>query len=59
MNDNVEDASSTAKWIIDNLGPNIPLHLVAYHPAFRYTKKRTSIEVADNKEVRNAKKIKM
>lgn len=44
MNDNVEDASRTAKWIIDNLGPNIPLHLVAYHPAFRYTKKRTSIE---------------
>ena len=44
MNDNIEDASKTAKWIIDNLGPNIPLHLVAYHPAFRYTKKRTSIE---------------
>ena len=44
MNDNGEDATKTAVWIIENLGSHIPLHLVAYHPAFRYTKERTSTE---------------
>ncbi|MGB0390803.1 MAG: AmmeMemoRadiSam system radical SAM enzyme [Salibacteraceae bacterium] len=44
MNDNGEDAEKTANWIKENLGTSIPLHLVAYHPAFRYTKERTSNE---------------
>ena len=44
MNDNGEDAEKTANWIKENLGTHIPLHLVAYHPAFRYTKERTSNE---------------
>ena len=44
MNDNGEDATKTATWIKENLGIHIPLHLVAYHPAFRYTKERTSNE---------------
>jgi pyruvate formate lyase activating enzyme len=44
MNDNGEDAIRTADWILENVGEDTPLHLVAYHPAFRYTKKRTSIE---------------
>ena len=44
LNDNGEDARKTANWIIENIGAHIPLHLVAYHPAYRYTKDRTSVE---------------
>ncbi len=44
MNDNGIDAKKTANWIIENIGKKTPLHLVGYHPAFRYTKPRTSIE---------------
>ncbi len=42
LNDNAEDATKTAKWIVENLGTDIPLHFVAYHPAFHYQKPRTS-----------------
>ena len=44
MNDNGEDAIKTADWIVENVGPDTPLHLVAYHPAFRYTKARTTTD---------------
>ena len=44
MNDNGEDAIKTADWIIENVGAETPLHLVEYHPAFRYTKTRTTTE---------------
>lgn len=44
LNDKGEDARKTAVWIKENLGTHIPLHLVAYHPAFRYTKERTNTE---------------
>ena len=43
MNDNDEDARETAKWIVENLGKDIPLHFVGYHPAFRFTAPRTSL----------------
>jgi pyruvate formate lyase activating enzyme len=43
LNDDGVDAKKTAKWIIDNVGSHIPLHLVGYHPAYRYTKERTSL----------------
>jgi pyruvate formate lyase activating enzyme len=44
LNDNGEDIIKTAKWMLQNLREKIPLHLVAYHPAFRYNKERTSID---------------
>jgi pyruvate formate lyase activating enzyme len=44
MNDDGADARKTARWIVDHLGPEIPLHLVGYHPAFRYTEERTSVD---------------
>lgn len=44
MNDNGIDAEKTANWMIENVGKDVPLHLVGYHPAFRYTKPRTSID---------------
>jgi pyruvate formate lyase activating enzyme len=44
MNDNGIDAQKTANWMIEHVGKDVPLHLVGYHPAFRYTKPRTSID---------------
>jgi pyruvate formate lyase activating enzyme len=44
LNDDGEDARKTAEWMLENLHPDTPLHLVAYHPAFRYTEERTSVE---------------
>lgn len=43
LNDDGVDAEKTARWMLDNLDKNIPLHLVGYHPAFRYKAKRTSL----------------
>jgi pyruvate formate lyase activating enzyme len=44
LNDDGIDAKKTAQWMMENLDESIPLHLVAYHPAFRYNKERTSTE---------------
>jgi pyruvate formate lyase activating enzyme len=45
LNDDGTDAKKTARWIVDNLGATIPFHLVAYHPAYKYDKPRTSPEL--------------
>ena len=44
LNDNDQDARDTAQWIVKNLGGEIPLHFVAYHPAFRYNEPRTELD---------------
>ncbi len=44
LNDDGVDARKTAIWMRENLGTHVPLHLVAYHPAFRYDKPRTTVE---------------
>mgnify|MGYP000051487754 CR=1 FL=1 len=44
LNDDGNDATKTADWIVNNIGSHIPLHLVAYHPAYKYTKERTSLD---------------
>jgi pyruvate formate lyase activating enzyme len=44
LNDNGEDAVKTANWMLEHVGKDVPLHLVGYHPAFRYKKERTSVE---------------
>jgi len=40
LNDDGTDAKKTAKWVIDNIGPNIPVHFVGFHPAYKYTKEK-------------------
>lgn len=37
LNDAAEDIEAEAKWIMDNLGPDIPLHFSAFHPAWKLT----------------------
>jgi len=45
LNDHDEDITRTARWVLEHLGPDIPLHFVAFHPAYQYTHvERTRIE---------------
>jgi pyruvate formate lyase activating enzyme len=36
-NDSDKDIKEMAKWILDNLGPDIPLHLSAFFPQYKLT----------------------
>jgi pyruvate formate lyase activating enzyme len=46
--DKPEDARSLARWVVQELGPRVPLHLVRFHPDYKYTHVgRTPIERLD------------
>lgn len=36
MNDNQDAIARTIDWHLENVGPEVPLHFVRFHPAFRY-----------------------
>ncbi|MEK7469991.1 MAG: AmmeMemoRadiSam system radical SAM enzyme [Planctomycetota bacterium] len=36
-NDTLADAEKVARWMLDELGDDVPLHYVRFHPAFEYT----------------------
>lgn len=36
LNDNLAAIGETIDWHLDNLGEEVPLHFVRFHPAFRY-----------------------
>ena len=38
LNDQGEDVKRTVDWVKETLGPEVPLHFVAFHPAYKYTK---------------------
>ncbi|MFC1679496.1 AmmeMemoRadiSam system radical SAM enzyme [Elusimicrobiota bacterium] len=43
-NDTLGESAKIARWMLDKLGPDVPLHYVRFHPDFRYTGvPRTSI----------------
>ena len=35
LNDNPEETRRLADWIVQNLGPDVPLHFTAFHPDFK------------------------
>ena len=35
MNDSDEEIRRLSHWILENLGPSVPLHFSAFHPDFR------------------------
>jgi len=37
LNDSPEETQQLARWLYDNVGPDVPLHFTAFHPAFRLT----------------------
>ncbi len=35
LNDSEEDIAAESEWILKNLGPDVPLHFTAFHPAWK------------------------
>jgi len=35
LNDSENDIGALADWVVENAGPDVPLHFSAFHPAFR------------------------
>ncbi len=35
-NDSEREVAELSEWIVENLGPDVPLHFSAYHPDFRF-----------------------
>ena len=45
LNDALDDIQKTIHWVLDNLGDEVPLHFVGFHPAYRYNRvERTPVE---------------
>jgi len=45
-NDGVEEIDKLTKWIVENLGSNVPLHFTAFHPSWKMLNKpSTSLEI--------------
>lgn len=34
-NDSEKELQAMTQWVVDNLGPNVPMHFSAYHPAWK------------------------
>jgi len=46
LNDKEEDIARTIEWVKQKIGVQVPLHFVAFHPAYKYTKvERTSLDI--------------
>jgi pyruvate formate lyase activating enzyme len=44
-NDSDEEIKALCNWVVENLGPEVPLHFTAFHPDFKFKHKpRTPIE---------------
>jgi pyruvate formate lyase activating enzyme len=39
LNDDPRETRKLAEWILENLGPDVPLHFTAFHPDFKLTDK--------------------
>lgn len=37
LNDASSEIDEMTRWVVDRLGPNVPMHFSAFHPAFRMT----------------------
>jgi len=37
LNDSIEEVKNMAKWHIETLGPDTPLHLSRFYPQYKYT----------------------
>jgi pyruvate formate lyase activating enzyme len=38
-NDSIEELDKAAKWLVENLGVDVPIHYSAFHPAYKMLKK--------------------
>jgi pyruvate formate lyase activating enzyme len=35
LNDSPDETRALARWLVEHMGPDVPLHLTAFHPDFR------------------------
>jgi len=35
LNDSISESRALAEWVLENLGPDVPLHFTAFHPDFK------------------------
>ena len=38
-NDDPKEIEEMSRWVVDNLGPDVPVHFTAFHPDYRMTDK--------------------
>ncbi len=41
-NDSPEELDKACKWVVDNLGPDVPMHFSAFHPAYQMLDKSST-----------------
>jgi pyruvate formate lyase activating enzyme len=37
LNDSAEETRKMARWVVQNLGPDVPMHFTRFHPTYRVT----------------------
>lgn len=42
LNDSPQEMAAQCRWIVSNLGAEVPLHLTAFHPTFRLTDREST-----------------
>jgi pyruvate formate lyase activating enzyme len=48
LNDSPEEIRQMSRWVIEHLGPNVPMHFTRFHPTYRMTNlPRTPISTLD------------
>ncbi len=47
LNDAEDQVGRLARWILENLGKSVPLHLSAYHPEYRMSRPATPVAVLE------------
>lgn len=53
LNDSDEDIIKTIDWVLQHIGADVPLHFVAFHPAYQYT----HVERTDIKTLKKARSL--
>jgi pyruvate formate lyase activating enzyme len=48
LNDSAEEIRRMSRWVVEHLGPNVPMHFTRFHPTYRVTNlPRTPISTLD------------
>ena len=55
VGDNIKDLKKLCKWIVDNLGPETPLHLLQFFPTFKMSGLSRTPEETMEKAYKTAK----
>ncbi len=57
LNDSMEEQEALIRWVIENLGPNTPMHFTAFHPDYQMTDRGATPIATLEKIYRRAKEL--